>query len=140
MRSLKTLLVLLLTWTFCAPALASTSAGQCRHAGGAGAEVSHSGHAMPPQAVDPHAMHHGHGEHSLADGSAAQKASLVSLLGCGGDCHCVDQHCASSVPGPASQTATGFATVAAVSLRPARQQASPACAYTRDLIRPPSIS
>lgn len=149
MKSLKTLLVLLLVWTFSVQAIASASGVNCRHAGrttaSAADEASHAGHRMPSQMADPHAMHHGgHAGHSAADQATkgtATGASVASWQGCGCGCTCASSHCAnpcSSITGiPAL---AGFADFGALSLQPTGEQTSLAGAHDHDLIRPPSIS
>lgn len=140
MKSLKVLLTLLLAWTFTVPAVAGVSGMGCRHDGKAAVtmtdDASHAGHASGAEAPDPHAMHHAAG-HTEADGG---KEPASSWLGCGCGCLCVSQHCANPASGLIGQAGTGIAALAALSLRPGREQANPARAHDHDLIRPPSIS
>ncbi|MFA5937745.1 MAG: hypothetical protein WC809_00190 [Sinimarinibacterium sp.] len=144
MKILKTLLVLLLAWTFSVQAIAGASGINCRMGGKRLAAAALSAeHAATPTATDAHAMHGAmHGDHlKPADGGSTQKQETVLASdGCDCGCHCVTQHCTSSASGLAASPVAGVARFFADSLRPARGQASPASAYARDLIRPPSIT
>jgi hypothetical protein len=146
MKILKTLLVLLLAWTFSVQAIASVSGINCRMVGKqltAAAALSGEGeHAAMPTAADAHAMHgamHADPLKAADAGSAlTQKTTSTSQHGCDCGCHCVNQHCTSSASGPAVNPATRVARFFTDSLRPVCEQASPTGAHARDLIRPPS--
>ncbi|MFC4251580.1 MAG: hypothetical protein ACPHN2_00510 [Sinimarinibacterium flocculans] len=145
MKTLKTVLILLLAWTFSVQAIAGASGAICRQAGErTAAEAPQLEHTAMAMANDAHAMHGaGHADHrKAAEGSSTQqqKAASEPMPGCDCGCQCVDQLCGSSASGLAAGPAEGMARFFADTLRPARGAASPASAHARDLIRPPSIT
>lgn len=144
MKSLKALLVLLLAWTIPVQAIAGASGAGCRHSGEQSQTTSTLQSASAPATTgNEHAMHGGHGVHTMAMASTQagkpQPTSAV-LSGCDCACHCVSHHCTGSASGPSGHSTADVARFFADSLRPAREQASPLCAHARDLIRPPSIT
>lgn len=145
-KTLKTVLILLLAWTFSVQAIAGASGLACLRAGAqTAADAPQRGHPAITAASDAHALHGaGHAEHrKAAEGSSnpqRKTAAQPTMPGCDCGCQCMDPLCGSAAASLAAGPAEGIAPFFADRLRPGRGAASPASAHARDLIRPPSIS